>query len=159
MDQYPEASYSDKIDTVCSIFSLIYFVEVLLSLTAYGFKVFIQSATNKFDLIIVVVSAIDVFISFSIGHLSVNNLTALRMFRMLRVFKLAKFWKTFRKLLGTVLKTLKDIASFSIILFLFMYIYAVLGMELFSNKVKFDDNDMLDLQNGTPLNSNFDSFL
>ena len=62
----------------------------------------------------------------------------MRAFRLLRVFKLAKTWKRFELLLETMVSTLKDIASFSILLFLFIFIFTLLGMELFAHKVKFN---------------------
>jgi hypothetical protein len=65
-------------------------------------------------------------------------ITALRTFRLLRVFKLAKTWKQFQYLLATIANTLKDISNFSVLLFLFIYTYTLLGMELFSYKVKFN---------------------
>jgi hypothetical protein len=37
--------------------------------------------------------------------------------------------------------TIKDIRNFSILLLLIMFTYTLLGMELFSNKVKLNDND------------------
>jgi hypothetical protein len=64
--------------------------------------------------------------------------TALRAFRLLRVFKLAKTWKRFQLLLETMVHTLRDVASFSVLLLLFIFILTLLGMELFSNKVKLD---------------------
>ncbi len=64
--------------------------------------------------------------------------TALRAFRLLRVFKLAKTWKRFQLLLETMMHTLRDVASFSVLLLLFIFILTLLGMELFSNKVKLD---------------------
>ena len=63
-------------------------------------------------------------------------ITALRAFRLLRVFKLAKTWKRFELLLETMGSTLRDIASFSVLLFLFIFIFSLLGMELFAHKVK-----------------------
>jgi hypothetical protein len=42
--------------------------------------------------------------------------------------------------------TLKDISNFIILLFLFIFIYAMLGMELFAYKIRFDDeNNPIDL--------------
>lgn len=38
-------------------------------------------------------------------------------------------------------KTLKDISNFTILLFLFIFTYALLGMELFANRIKFDVNN------------------
>lgn len=36
---------------------------------------------------------------------------------------------------------MKDISNFSVLLFVFMFIYSLLGMELFAYKVKFDTED------------------
>ena len=86
--------------------------------------------------------------------------TALRAFRLLRVFKLAKTWKRFELLLETMANTLKDVATFSILLFLFIFIFTLLGMELFAFKVKFnEETDKVDLEGGTSPSVNFDSFL
>jgi voltage-dependent calcium channel L type alpha-1D len=66
----------------------------------------------------------------------------------MRVFKLARTWKEFHQLLSTMGKTLIDISSFSVVLFLFMFIYSILGMELFAYKAKFLGDETIDLKNG-----------
>ena len=35
--------------------------------------------------------------------------------------------------------SLKDIANFSVLLFLFLFTFTLLGLELFANKVKFNE--------------------
>lgn len=85
-------------------------------------------------------------------------MSALRAFRLLRIFKLAHSWKKFNDLLKTVWKTLKDISTFTIFLFLFSFIYSLLGLELFAFGCKKTPDDKVDMVNGvSPLN-NFDSF-
>ena len=54
------------------------------------------------------------------------------MFRLLRVFKLAKVWKSFNYLLVTIYNTLRKIGYFSVILFLFLMSYAIVGKEFFA---------------------------
>lgn len=61
-------------------------------------------------------------------------ISAFRAIRLLRVFKLAKSWKKLQMLLQTIGKSLKDISSFSVLLFLLMFIYVLLGMEIFAHK-------------------------
>jgi hypothetical protein len=56
-------------------------------------------------------------------------------------------------------KTLKEISAFTVVLFLFMFIYSILGMEMFAYKAKYDPDGNLDLVNGESLDQNFDSFL
>lgn len=47
--------------------------------------------------------------------------------------------------------TLKDISNFVILLFLFLFIYTILGMELFAYKIRFDeDNNPIDLSKVKP---------
>lgn len=67
--------------------------------------------------------------------------SGLRAIRLLRVFKLARSWTSFRILLGKMVETLGDIAYFSLLMVLFMLIQTLLGMELFAFKVKFNNSD------------------
>lgn len=60
---------------------------------------------------------------------------------MLRVFKLAKSWKSFNSLLNTMLNAFKTIGVFSLLLLLFILMFTVLGLELFSNKVLLDSDN------------------
>jgi voltage-dependent calcium channel L type alpha-1D len=56
-------------------------------------------------------------------------------------------------------RTLVDIATFSILLFLFIVTYTLLGLELFANRAKFTDDDQVDMINGSPPKYNFDRFM
>jgi sterol desaturase/sphingolipid hydroxylase (fatty acid hydroxylase superfamily) len=64
--------------------------------------------------------------------------SALRAVRLLRVFKLARSWKTFRLLLEQMIVTLKDISTFAVLLLLCIFIFMLLGLEIFAHKIKFD---------------------
>jgi len=77
---------------------------------------------------------------------------------LLRIFKLARTWKRFEILIQTLGRTLVDIATFSILLFLFIVTFTLLGLELFANRAKFLD-DMVDNVNGSSPRNNFDRFM
>ena len=62
-------------------------------------------------------------------------------------------------MLTTIANTIKDISNFSVLLFLFIFTYTLLGMELFAYKVKFNDNDEFDMENGSYPDSTFNTFL
>lgn len=64
--------------------------------------------------------------------------TALRGLRVIGLFKIAKTWKRFEILLKTMYRTLIEISTFTIVVLLFMYIFTMLGLEIFAYKVKFD---------------------
>lgn len=58
--------------------------------------------------------------------------------------------------------SIKDIANFTVLLFIFMYIFTLIGMELFSNFIKFDDNENVvnyTDPNGESPEWNYDDFL
>jgi len=138
---------------------------------ALGFHSFFFDNFNIFDSILVLIGCIDTVIKLILlsspqdPSISKNNsgslsgvLSAVRAFRLLRIFKLATTWKKFKDLLLTVWKTLKDISTFTIFISLFVFIYALLGMEIFSYRCKKTPDDKIDLVNGkSPLN-NFDTF-
>ena len=70
-----------------------------------------------------------------------GTLSAFRGVRLLRVFKLARSWSSFREILSKILITIKDVTTFAFLLLMFMFIFSLLGMELFGYKVQFF-NDM-----------------
>lgn len=90
---------------------------------------------NVFDAAIVVVSLIELVVTppALLGGTSSDTggaLSALRTFRLLRVFKLAKNWTSLRLLLSTILRTLIHVGNFVLLLLLFMYIFALIGMQV-----------------------------
>ena len=88
-----------------------------------------------------------------------SDLLALRAFRLLRVFKLAKSWDSLFNLLKTISRTVKDVSNFSILLFLLIFTYSLLGMEVFAYNVAFNDLGYFDLGRGGYPDSNFNYFL
>ena len=150
-DQYPAPAYIMHLDKINSFFSAIFITEMFLKLTAFGFRSYFKDNFNAFDCVIVVFSCTDILISILNVQINVNGITAMRTFRILRIFKLAKSWKQLHELLVTLWKTLVDIASFTIVLFLFMFIYAILGMEMFAENAKFTATDKVDMINGSSL--------
>lgn len=132
---------------------------MLFKLTGLGFKQYFLDKFNTFDFIVIIISTIDVILSLSktFELKGGSAVQAFRTFRLLRVFKLAKSWKQFQHLLKTINHTLKDISTFSILLFLFIFTYTILGMEWFAYKVPFigDPNPT----QATYIDSNFNTFL
>ena len=58
--------------------------------------------------------------------------------------------------------SIKDIANFTVLLLLFMYIFTLIGMELFSNYIKFDSDENVINPNdpsGESPEWNYDDFL
>ena len=145
---------------------------MIIKLLGMGFKDYMRDTFNLFDALLVIVSLID-FVLLNIPEISQNGsggaLSAFRGIRLLRVFKLARSWKSFRELLHTIVLTVKEITTFSILLLICMLIFTLLGMELFGHKVFFDefdrvvdidveDMDAVALAELLPPRPNFDTF-
>jgi voltage-dependent calcium channel L type alpha-1D len=143
-----------------SFFSVVFIFEMPIKLCAIGFKNYFTDFFNFFDAFIVATSLADILMTNLTVEFNLGAVTAMRTFRLLRLFKLAKTWKSLNNLLTTMVQTLIDISQFSIILFLFMYVYSLLGMELFAYKAKFDeDGNISEDEDANPIQTNFDSFL
>lgn len=153
---------SETVEKLNVMFTVIYTVELLINLTAMGFRCYYSgSYFNIFDSFIVGLSIVDIIITDSIPSRSTETgsiITVMRGFRLLRVFKLAKSWLRFGLLLEVMARTLYDVGTFSILIGLFMFTFTLLGMELFAHEAKFT-NDMVDPVHGTSPRYNFDNFM
>ena len=138
----------DKIDFINSMFSVIFIFEMILKILGLGLNNYFSDIFNIFDCFIAIAAISDLVVSTAVSGIGVDGVLALRTFRLLRLFKLARTWQQFNKLISTMGKTLIEISAFSVVLFLFMFIYSILGMEMFAYKAKYDDSGKLDLLNG-----------
>ena len=121
------------------IFSYLFIGEMVIKLIGLGFREYCRDSFNIFDAVVVILTIVDMIItSTSDSGTSNSALSAFRGVRLLRVFKLARSWKSFRDILSKIIVTIKDVSTFSLLLLMFMFIFTLLGMELFSHKVRFD---------------------
>lgn len=160
MDSYPpNAIMNKRVELANLVCSVVFFFEMMIKLIGLGFKGYLMDPMNQFNCVIVLTSIVDISISQASNYqLGGSAVTAIRAIRLLRVFKLAKTWKKFRFLLKAVIKTAKEIVTFSILLLLFIFTYTLLGLELFADKAKFNSAGDVDFDNGTSPMYNFDSF-
>lgn len=146
-DRHPmDETLQTNLEIVNFILTMLFTLEMILKLWGLGPKEYAREAFNLFDAFIVTVSLVEMiilpppFLSGSDGAGSGGGgaLSALRTFRLFRVFKLARSWRSLNVLLKTIVKTLNDVANFGVLLLLFMYIFALIGMQFFANKFCFD---------------------
>ena len=144
-DSYPVNTDRQEIaNQINDVIIWLFFAEMIIKLIGMGVKEYTRDPFNIFDAILVIISLAD-FILMQIPEISENGsggaLSAFRGIRLLRVFKLARSWKSFRELLHTIMLTMKEVTPFSILLIICMLIFTLLGMELFGHKVRFDESD------------------
>jgi hypothetical protein len=147
MDKYPnfDNTILDMLSVLNYVFTIIFTTEVIFKIIGLGWKVFIKENFNKFDLVIVIISIIE--IQMSGGGDGPGIFSSLRGFRLMKIFKLFKSGDL-KILLDSITFTLSTIGDYVILLMLFMYVFALLGMSIFAGKIKFNEDDKLDLLNG-----------
>ena len=85
-----------------------------------------------------------------------SKFSALRAFRLFRIFKIFRVGNL-RVLLDSIAMSIKSIGNYVILLLLFFYVYALLGMQFFAGALKFDENGNVDNKNGSSPRENFDN--
>lgn len=68
-------------------------MDLPIKLCGIGLKYYFIDFFNSFDAFVSVTSLIDIIVSNIVIKLDLGGITALRTFRLLRLFKLAKTWK------------------------------------------------------------------
>ncbi|XP_026099165.1 voltage-dependent T-type calcium channel subunit alpha-1G isoform X3 [Carassius auratus] len=130
------------------VFTSLFALEMLLKLLVYGPFGYIKNPYNIFDGIIVVISVWEI-----VGQQG-GGLSVLRTFRLMRVLKLVRFMPALQRQLVVLMKTMDNVATFCMLLMLFIFIFSILGMHLFGCKFGSErDGDTL------PDRKNFDSLL
>jgi len=121
------------------IFYFVFVIEMMLKITGLGFRSYFCDRGNIFDFVIVILSSLDLVATLMRITAEPNSIALVfRIFRLLRIFKLARTWDRFKFFVNTVAETLTKVSSFTILLALFIFMFAILGMELFANDARFD---------------------
>ncbi|XP_062930270.1 voltage-dependent T-type calcium channel subunit alpha-1G isoform X1 [Mobula hypostoma] len=130
------------------VFTSLFALEMLLKILVYGPIGYIKNPYNIFDGIIVVISVWEI-----VGQQD-GGLSVLRTFRLMRVLKLVRFMPALQRQLVVLMKTMDNVATFCMLLMLFIFIFSILGMHLFGCKFASEkEGDTL------PDRKNFDSLL
>ena len=144
---YDQSDTKTAFLAICNeFFTWAFFAEMVFKLIGLGPSNYVKDGYNKFDAVVVIVSLVDWTISWappeSIGSAG-EALNAFRALRLLRVIKLARLWGALAKILLQTMASLRSLTYYAALLFLFMFIFALLGMEIFAQAAKYDEEDEL----------------
>ncbi|CAL2050633.1 unnamed protein product [Caenorhabditis brenneri] len=109
-------------------FTALFALEMLLKIIASGFFGYLADGFNLFDGGIVALSVLELF------QEGKGGLSVLRTFRLLRILKLVRFMPALRYQLVVMLRTMDNVTVFFGLLVLFIFIFSILGMNLFGCK-------------------------
>ncbi|KAA0174206.1 hypothetical protein FNF27_04218 [Cafeteria roenbergensis] len=143
MDRYDLTAGEDFVlESINAGLTFLFAAEMAAKLLGLGWREYAADGFNRFDALIVVVSLVELAVSGLPSRptdpsvpatiVSGGALSVLRTFRLLRVLKLARTVKSVRTLLLAILDSLPDVGWMTALLVLFLFIFSVLGVQLFA---------------------------
>ncbi|XP_026318237.1 voltage-dependent calcium channel type D subunit alpha-1-like [Hyposmocoma kahamanoa] len=120
------------------LFIVLFTMEMLLKMYALGFQGYFVSLFNRFDCFVMLCSVVEMALTAT-KTVPQLGISVLRCVRLLRVFKVTKYWRSLSNLVASLLNSIQSIFSLLLLLFLFIMIFALLGMQVFGGKFDYDD--------------------
>ena len=136
MDRYPiEPKEAQTLETINNYCTWIFVAELVIKVLGLGIHTYVSDSLNQFDAVVVIISIVEIILLNQEKDLAYQerDLTIFRGFRLLRVFRLFRKWKTFHKMIIKIGQTVKDILTFFVLLLIIVFVFSLLGVELFRN--------------------------
>ncbi|XP_062855013.1 calcium channel, voltage-dependent, L type, alpha 1F subunit [Trichomycterus rosablanca] len=129
---------TDVQDIANKVLLSLFTFEMLLKMYSLGLQAYFVAFFNRFDCFVVCGGILEtVLVEMEI--MPPLGISVLRCVRLLRIFKVTRHWTALSNLVASLLNSMKSIASLLLLLFLFLIIFALLGMQLFGGKFNFDE--------------------
>jgi two pore calcium channel protein len=158
IQSYPELSnmsveidpkyWDGSIDTIWeiveTIFTAIYGVEAIVKIVVLSWRRYIESSRNVFDFTITVLAIISSIIVYYPNEFSDSRIIRMIvMARVLRLVRLLSAIKRFQAIATISAEILPDAVPVIALLFLIMYMFAVLGVHLYGGYITRDPSNRL----------------
>ncbi|XP_049341726.1 voltage-dependent R-type calcium channel subunit alpha-1E isoform X1 [Astyanax mexicanus] len=111
-------------------FTVLFSVECVLKILAFGFMNYFRDTWNIFDFITVLGSITEIVVELQSASF---NMSFLKLFRAARLIKLLRQGYTIRILLWTFVQSFKALPYVCLLIAMLFFIYAIIGMQVFGN--------------------------
>ncbi|XP_018602334.1 dihydropyridine-sensitive L-type skeletal muscle calcium channel subunit alpha-1-like [Scleropages formosus] len=135
-------------ETANKVLLSLFAIEMFIKMYALGLPSYFMSLFNRFDCFVVTIGILELVL-VRMDVMTPLGISVLRCIRLLRLFKITKYWKSLSNLVASLLNSVRSIASLLLLVFLFIVIFSLLGMQVFGGKFNFPDQVQ---------RSNFDNF-
>ena len=134
MDHYGiEKSVEDTLNDLNLIFTIIFCFEMGLKILGLGFFGYLLDPMNYLDGSIVILSIIEITV-LNDGNNAISAFRTVRIFRTFRVLRVARLiraLKSMQEIISVIGRSISSFMYLAMLLVLFMFIYALLGIQLF----------------------------
>ena len=147
-----EPSHLNTYNRAMDYFAYVYYAEATLKIIGLGCDGYFSDAWCRFDFTLVCTSTLDMFATELLAEvlpLPPMLLRVLRIVRIVRILRLMKQFKELRNLIVTMIYSFPSLVNVGSLLALIVFMYAVLGVDLFTYLMPQDnineDRDFFDL--------------
>ncbi|XP_059572014.1 voltage-dependent L-type calcium channel subunit alpha-1D [Alligator mississippiensis] len=138
-EHYDQPNWLTQIQDIANKVLLALFTcEMLIKMYSLGLQAYFVSLFNRFDCFVVCGGIVETIL-VELEIMSPLGISVFRCVRLLRIFKVTRHWTSLSNLVASLLNSMKSIASLLLLLFLFIIIFSLLGMQLFGGKFNFDE--------------------
>ncbi|XP_039655691.1 voltage-dependent L-type calcium channel subunit alpha-1D isoform X5 [Perca fluviatilis] len=138
-EHYNQPDWLTEVQDVANKVLLAMFtMEMLVKMYSLGLQAYFVSLFNRFDCFVVCGGIVETIL-VELAIMSPLGISVFRCVRLLRIFKVTRHWASLSNLVASLLNSMKSIASLLLLLFLFIIIFSLLGMQLFGGKFNFDE--------------------
>ncbi|XP_028301045.1 voltage-dependent R-type calcium channel subunit alpha-1E isoform X2 [Gouania willdenowi] len=142
-------AYEAVLKHLNTAFTVLFSVECVLKIMAFGFLNYFRDTWNIFDFITVLGSITEIVVDLQ--SVETFNMSFLKLFRAARLIKLLRQGYTIRILLWTFVQSFKALPYVCLLIAMLFFIYAIIGMQVFGN-IKLNEETHINQHN------NFKSF-
>lgn len=135
-----------SINTTCTY---LFTADIALKIIAYGFG-FLNDMMNIFDSLVVSISIVELTLGSS-NLSALKSIRVLRAFRVLRITRLIRSLNYMKIVMAVVSSVINEFIYILLLLFLCIFIYTLLGMQIFGGNIL--------SSTVTGVRQNFDTFL
>jgi len=139
-EHHNQPEWLDDFQEYTNLFFVCLFTfEMLLKMYALGLSGYMVSLFNRFDFIVVISSILE-FILVNQEIMPPLGMSVLRCIRLLRAFKVTRYWASMGNLVKSLVNSIASINALLVLLILFIFIFALLGMQIFGGRFKNEES-------------------
>jgi voltage-dependent calcium channel T type alpha-1G len=128
-----------KLDAISLACTCVFALEIFSKLFAFGPRC-LKNGFNALDLLLITIS----FIEIGVSGGGSSKFSAFRALRVFRVFRLLSKFESLQTVLDGIIQSVAGIGYLSMLVLLFLYVYAILGMQLFGTSYGANDSTVRD---------------
>ncbi|XP_056149220.1 voltage-dependent R-type calcium channel subunit alpha-1E-like [Lampris incognitus] len=137
-------AYDTVLKHLNTAFTVLFSMECVLKIMAFGLVNYFRDTWNIFDFITVLGSITEIIVDLQ--SLNTINMSFLKLFRAARLIKLLRQGYTIRILLWTFVQSFKALPYVCLLIAMLFFIYAIIGMQVFGN-IKLNDESHINQHN------------